>query len=403
MRMMKKAAALVLAASLGVSALTGCGSTKLDGTKTLIALGDDTVSLGAGSLYARYQQAQIYKYWGAYFGQGGEIFDMVTNSSTGETYGESLKESAMDDLKKMLAIKQHASEYKVELTEEQKSAIDAAAQAYIDGNGDEVKNMIGASKEDAVTLMELQTIRSLMMDPIVADVDTNIPDDEVQQSSLTYITVNVNDDEDDSTDDEAAAKDTAQKVLDAILALEKVADADLSETASGFEEGLTASTGTFTTNDPEDTYLDASIIEAVKDAKEGEVIDHVIKSEDGDHYYIVRFDKTFDEDATESERNSAIVQRKQDKYNEVTDGWVEEAEFTIDEDAWKSVVINDAAAYTLKDPESTAEEAAEPAAESEAVSAAESAAESEIMSAVESAAESEIVSDVESAAESAAE
>jgi CO dehydrogenase nickel-insertion accessory protein CooC1 len=46
------------------------------------------------------------------------------------------------------------------------SEIEKAAQAYIDNNSEEVRAKIGASKEDVMELMELQTVRSLLLDPL---------------------------------------------------------------------------------------------------------------------------------------------------------------------------------------------------------------------------------------------
>ena len=429
----RKAAALGLAGVLVCGTLAGCGKkadTKVDGTKTLMTVNGDTLNLGVGSFLAKYEQAQIYQFYTAYFGMGSEIFDQVTDEESTETYGDTLKDSTIEDLKKQMVIRQHAEEYGVTLTDDEKKAIDDAAQAYIDGNTDEVKEMIGASKEDLVELMTLQTYQAKMMDPIVKDVDTEVSDEEGQVSSLSYITVNVPTEEEVTSGVESAvtavepaasvvesaaaaveaatagaesvleeiaagaesvaeafassgaesvaeevvetslqlsAKAKAQSVINAILAADNIADADLSEIAKTVDDSLTSVRGQFTTYDPEDTTLDASIVDAVKDLEDGTLVETPIRSEDGTKYYVVRFDKTYDEERTKTKKDSVVTERKQTLFDETTDKWVEEAEITVDEDAWKSVTLTDKAPVTLAvapAPETTADEAAVSGAES---------------------------------------
>ena len=402
----KKAAALVLAGVMSAGLLTGCGSTKLDGSETLLTVNDESVDLGVGSFYAKFQQAQMFTYWGSYFGQNG-MFDTVTDDESGKSYGEQLKDGVISDLTKMILLSQHASEYNVALTDEQKTAISEAAQAYVDANDQETLDKIGATKEDVEKLMTLQTIQSLMMDPIVADVDTDIPDEEVQQSSVTYVEVEVKQDEEnaDTAEGEAAAEDAenadaaegdaaaedaenadaaegdaaaeetepaasddaveaakadAQAILDKLLAAEDPATADVSALAKEVNEEYSAFTGSFTVSDHTDTTLDAKVVEAVADLKDGEVVKEPVISDDGQSFYVVRMDKVFDQDATDTERKSRIIDRKQDKYDEVTDGWVEEAKdkTTVNDKAWAKVKITDQEPFMLKlpAPEETTED-----------------------------------------------
>ena len=420
----KKAAALVLAGVMSAGILAGCGSTstKLDGSETLLTVNDESVDVGVGSFYAKFQQAQMYTYWGSYFGQNG-MFDTVTDDESGKSYGEQLKDSVISDLTKMILLSQHASEYNVALTDEQKTAISEAAQAYIDANDQETLDKIGATKEDVERLMTLQTIQSLMMDPIVADV-------EVQQSSVTYVQVEVKQDEEnadaaedaeasedaenadaaeedaaaedaenaDAAEEDAAAEDAenadaaeeeaepaasadavdaakadAQAILDKVLAAEDPATADVSALAKEVNEDYSASTGSFTVSDHTDTTLDAAVVEAVADLKDGEVVKEPVISDDGQSFYVVRMDKVFDEDATENERKSRIIDAKQDKYNEVTDGWVEEAKDKTEEEVEEDAAVEETAEETAEAAEDTAE-AAEATAE-ETTEAAEETAE----------------------------
>ena len=447
--MIRKATALGLAALLGCAALTGCGKgAAIDPSKTLMTVNGEDIRLGVGSFYAKYTQAQIYQFYNMYFGGSNSIFGSVSNEETGETYGDSMKQSALDDVKKMTVISQHAEEYGVSLTDEDNQKIDEAAQAFFDNNDEEIIKKIGAEKEDVVKLLTMQTLQAKMMDPIVKDVDTNVSDEEAQQTTVTYVRIDAETEseaesaesaaesatesaaesttesatestaastaesaaESTAAESEAAeaeetpaqveAREYAEAVLDAVKAEADIEAADMDAIAKTIDADYYSISGKFTTNDKTDTTLDANIVAAVEGLSDHTLVDHVVRSTDGNTYFVVRLDNNADEAATETKKTSIIRERKQELYDETTDGWVEGAEITVNEDIWKLVTMSDSDPITLKAPEaeSTVEEA-ESAAES-VVSAAESAA-SEAVSAVEEAA-SEVASAAEEAVSEAA-
>ena len=472
---LKRAAALGLGALLASTALAGCGSEKessstIDGTATLMTVNDEKVPLGVAAFYARYQQAQLYQLYQMYFGSASSIFSQSYDES-GTTYGDEMKEEMLTNLKTMMVIRQHAEDYDISISDSEEKAIEKAAQQYIDSNDEETRKKVGASKEDAVEAMELQTYQSKMMDPIVADVDTKVTDKEAQQTTLTYVSVAVPDSlptdsgaesavtssadgaesvlsgssaaESLTTDSYAAdsvaasatesvsaadvtlsgtesaaaesgassglsgaesvesaaeepdpalqayAEAKAQKVLDAAEKETDTANADLDAVAKSVDKDLAASNGQFTTNDTSDTTLDSSLVKAVSGLSDGTLVDHVVKSSDGKSFYVVRLDKNFDKDATETKKQNIVVERKQNKFKEVTDGWVNEAKIKVDDDVWATFTISDEEPFTLVTPEasqSAAESAVSSAASGTSVNGAETPAD-EAASAAASAAE----------------
>ena len=472
---LKRAAALGLSALLASTALAGCGSEKessstIDGTATLMTVNDEKVPLGVAAFYARYQQAQLYQLYQMYFGSASSIFSQSYDES-GTTYGDEMKEEMLTNLKTMMVIRQHAEDYDISISDSEEKAIEKAAQQYIDSNDEETRKKVGASKEDAVEAMELQTYQSKMMDPIVADVDTKVTDKEAQQTTLTYVSVAVPDSlptdsgaesavtssadgaesvlsgssaaESLTTDSYAAdsvaasatesvsaadvtlsgtesaaaesgassglsgaesvesaaeepdpalqayAEAKAQKVLDAAEKETDTANADLDAVAKSVDKDLAASNGQFTTNDTSDTTLDSSLVKAVSGLSDGTLVDHVVKSSDGKSFYVVRLDKNFDKDATETKKQNIVVERKQNKFKEVTDGWVNEAKIKVDDDVWATFTISDEEPFTLVTPEasqSAAESAVSSAASGTSVNGAETPAD-EAASAAASAAE----------------
>ena len=513
----RKAAALGLIFCMSCMMLAGCGNNgAIDGSKTLMTVNGEDLRLGAASFFAKYEQAQTYMIYNMYFGMT-SIFD--TAEEDGHTAGEEMKESVLTDLEKMMVIKQHAEEYGVSVTDEQAAQIQEAAKAYIEGNDKAALAKVGASEEDVVTLLELQTIRSSMMDPIVKDVDTEVTDEEAQQTSVTYVRVNVEETTDSAAEStaessaestaasaaestaaskaesttasvtestaastaestaasaaaskvesttasvaestpastaestaasaaestaestaasaaESAAESTAESaaestaeasenkeeteamkeakayaeaIISGIQESEDIAAADMDAIAKEIDENYSSATGHFSTNDPSSSSLDANLVEAVKGLSDGEIVDHPVLNVAGDAYFVVRVDKVFDEDATNTEKENIVVSRKQTLYDETVDGWLEEAEIKVNEDVWKSVTITDTDPVTLKTPEAEEEETAGEDTASGASSTAEEAASEAASTAGEAASEAasaaaEAVSEAAAAAEGA--
>ena len=380
----KKFAAAGLTAAMGVSMLAGCGNkdAKIDGTKTAVTINDEAVSLGAVSFQARFQQAYMYQMYSQYFGTT-QIFDQVMDESTEKTYGDQIKESVLENIEELVLIKQHAADYDVALDDEKKAEIEKIAQAYIDENDEKVRAQIGASKEDVVYLLELQTIQDMMREPMAKDVDTEVSDDEAQQTTVTYLSLAKKTEEDLAADESAAdesvsdeslsdesvseeakaaqleeankeVKENAEKILADLKASDNAAEADMTAIAAKYDDTLTAASGQFTTNDPTDTTLDASVVEAVADLKDGEVCDKVIETDT--HYYVVRVDKTFAKDETEAKKEQIVKDRKTEAYNNLLEEWKKDADIKVDDKVMATLLITDKAPFTLGQDESVADE-----------------------------------------------
>ncbi len=432
---LKRVLSVVLAGGLAAASLAGCGNTsapEIDGTKTVLTVNGEEISLGLVSFDARYQQAQGVQ-MATYYGlsSGAAIYDNIHEESTSSgtvevTLGESTKQDVVEDVQRMVLLSQHAEEYGVTLSEETLAAIDEAAQAYIDNNDEAALSLVGATKEDAAKLMQLQQIQSDMLEPLAEEVDQEVSDEEAQQTSVSYVSVNASsflEDSDTSTsseaesteeDEEAAeaeanaqAEAKAQEILDALLAEEDPSTADMTTVVQTIDEDMSSYTGQFTTNNVTDTYLDSSVVDAVQGLEDGEVVQTVVENSEGGTYYVVRLEKNFDEDLTEAEKESILVQRKTDNLEAHIEEWTEESEITVDEDVLATLDISSAFAVTFKTATESTESVDEETAESiaEGILTADAESDEEAEESEESAAESTESDEesAESAAESAAE
>ena len=243
---MRKAAAYGLVLAMGCTSLAGCGKNgaKIDGSKTLMTVNGEDLRMGVASFYTRFQQAQMYQFYSMYFGSGAAIFDTVEDEATGKTYGDDIKEEVLSELEKLVIINQHADEFGVSLTDEQKANITAAAEAYIASNDQAVLDKVGAAKEDVEKLLTLQTVQSLMMDPIVKDVDREVPDEDAQQTTLTYVAVNVAEDETSETSEAEAQSEAA--VSEATTSEATTSEATTSEATAESETAVSEATASET-------------------------------------------------------------------------------------------------------------------------------------------------------------
>ena len=350
MKKFKKASLCgVLAMAMMVSVFAGCG--KVDGTKTALAVGDENVSLGTAAFFLRYQQASTTYMLQQYGLSSGTFwsnqYTAATSSQDAMTYGDNLKSSVKDTIVQDVLLRAHASDYSVTIPDELATQIADAAKTTYEKNQKKL-DKIGVSEDNIKEVLELQTYQQLMFDPMTADTDTNVTDDEAKQSSITYARIALTKTDSstgtttDATDDEKA---TYKKELEELLTQVKdsgdVANADMKTMASNLDSTNIACT-TYSYG-ADDTVMPSAVIDAANSLSDGEIYDGVIDT--GDYYYLVRMDKTFDQDATENKKKSIVSERKQTNYNNKVQEW-KDAVQVVEESPWKKLEVNDTDAYT---------------------------------------------------------
>lgn len=364
------AAGLCLVLTAGM--LTGCGNAD----QAIITLDGQKTEYAVANIMLRYSQAQMQAYYGAYMGD-----------SLWTQYGDSTKTSMMSTLKQMLILEQHQDEYNVSLTDDEKSKIDAAAQQFMDDNDQATIKAMGATKERVARVLELYTIRSKMSNAIVADVDTNVTDEEAAQKTIQYVVFSTADTTDSDgksvalTDDEKAALlENANKVRDAVAGGKTLEDA-----VKEVDDSKTVSSASYGDND-ESYTLDESIRTVADKLKDGEVAGEVVANDTG--YYVVQMKATYDADATASKKERIINERKSSKFSEVYDAWESAADYTEDANLLKQITFKDiyeiateaqseTAAESTETTEAAGTENTSETTVTETESAAETAAESE--------------------------
>ena len=352
-KMSKRAAVAALAGVMAMGLLTGCGEKKLDGTKTVATVNGTEIPMGVLSIMVRQSQAQTEAMYASFMG-GSDFAIWETEAEEGKTFGQQAVEQSLEELETMYIMKEKAADYGVEVTEEDQKAIAEAATEFIKANSQETIEKLAVTEEQVKTYLELRTYEARMHDPIVADVDTEVSEEESQQSSFSYVSISTADLEEKEI---KKKKEEAQEILDN---MKKDPKADFEEVVKAVNEEYTALDGTFDTTAPKDeedasSSYPAKVLEVLRSLKDGEMGPDVIETDTG--YYVVRLDKINDEEATADKKDSIIEERKSELYTDTTASWREEAEITVDKKVLKTLTITDNNKFVISIPET--EEGAE--------------------------------------------
>lgn len=448
----KRILAAGMCASMAMGLLTGCSSSN---DEVVAKMGDTKLTLGEANFMLRYSQAQTQSYLGAMFGEGTNVFQQDLTGS-GQAYGETVKESVLNDLKDMTILEQHMSNYNVELTDEDKAAIEEAAKQFIADNSKDVLKEMSATEETVSRILTLYTIQSKMETAIEADVDTEVSDEEAAQKTIQYAYFTIPETESE-TEDATEATSADESASETETGTEAVSETE-TETEAASESDTVAETETEATSETEaaseaaseetseDTteseteesaekketretvqgIIDAvqggeTLEDAVKAADEsksltsysygadeetlnenlknaadtlsdGEIASEPVEGENG--FYVVQMVSTFDRDATDQKKEEIIKDRKKELYDNKIAEWDTES-FDINEKVWDKVTFEDI--FTLKQEETESETGTETESTSEA------GTDTEAVSEAESASETEEVTESASESESAAE
>lgn len=347
----KKAAVVAVSGILAVSMLTGC-SGSINNDAVVAEVGDDEITLGVANFYARMQQAQYETYYAGMMGTTGEAM-WTQEAEEGKTYEESTKEGLLTSLESMYLLEQHAKEYEVSLSEDEKKAIDKAADSFIEDNTLEDKEVVSGYKKYVKKFLELATIQNKMDAPMKKGVDEEVSDEEAAQKSMQYVLFSYSSTDGDGntvtlTDEEKAAlKETAQKFSDT---LKENPDVVMEDAAA--EAGTQVQTATF---DAKSTSPSADLV-AAADAleNEGDVTD-IVETDSG--IYVAKLTSKLDREATDTKKTSIVEERKQEQYDSLLKQWREDTEIKENKKVWKKVKFEEQGVTVKQSAEEYTDEA----------------------------------------------
>ncbi|MGI6007154.1 MAG: hypothetical protein ACOX8E_06650 [Ruminococcus sp.] len=345
-----KTACVAAGTAICMAALAGCGSGAFDGTQTAAVVDGQEIPAGVLSFAVRYQQAQTeyyYSYMYSMYGSSSDVSIWDNETEDGETFGEQTRQEVLENVEKMYLVRERADEYGLEISEDESASIDEAAQSFIDSNDPETLEKIGVSEEDVKEYLELYTYYEKAYEPVTADVEIEVTDEEAAQSTLTYAFLSTNDKDDDEKQE---VYDEVESLLKEIQASDDPASADIETMAEDMDDSFITTSFSY---GADDTTLDEAVKEAASGLEDGQVYDGVVEGEAG--YFVVRLDKKLDEEATASREETLKVQKQQEAFDEIVQDWYDEADVEVRNSVWKKIKLTDDESFRMAVPE-TAED-----------------------------------------------
>lgn len=343
----KRIIALAAVAAMVMTSFVGCGS--VDNSEIVATVGDSKITAGMANFYARYQQPAFEEYYVSYQDyQQQQIYgsvmyetemDWSVEQEEGVTLEDTYKDDVMTSLQNLYIMEDHMGDYDVELTEDELTAIDDAAKAFIKANSDDAKEKISADKDTVTELLKLMTISVKVESAIRAGVDTNVTDEEAAQKRIRYVsfattTTDENSETVEMTEDEiAAVKEEANTFL-------TEAKANGSLEAYATEKEATSSTATYGKDYAEDeaATLPTEVFDAAEKLEENGFAE-VIETDSA--FYVVQLESLLDEEATATEKESIVKERKSEAVTDTIEKWREDTKIKVYDKVWDKISMHD--------------------------------------------------------------
>lgn len=296
-------------------------------------LGEDTIYLEEAVFYTRMLQEQWEQMHYDEFGPG--MWQEETQEE-GLTLGNALKRDVMEFLTEIHLLSVHADEYGVELTEEDREALEDRAENFMASNTPEVLEAAGATKESVACYLTRNVLAEQTAEQIRESGRREVPESEAAVGRLTYALFSVTGTYDAEGNYQAFTEEELEKIRAKAEAFAKRAQELGDISAAGEEFSHTVIDAYF--NETDDGGAHEKVAEAARSMAEGGVSD-VIETEEG--YYVVQHVSALDEEATEENRQALEEETGLKYLNELEEKWKAETPLEIDQKVWDSVKIEE--------------------------------------------------------------
>lgn len=381
-----KGIAVLTAAVLAAGTVCACGSSSTIGdyaTTEVAKYGSESIKLEEANFWLRYQQMMNEAYYGYMYTYFGYDNMWTVDSGNGQTLADQTHTSVMQQLQQMRILNDHAADYGIELTDEQKETIAEHISLFL-ADYPNFGEYCEASEEAMCGYMELNEKAVLVAQAVKDSADVEVASEEVDAYKVEYLTFTEPAEESEAAEETAAEGETEAaetEPADTRTAQEKAEDAlehaqageELSAVAEEFEMTVSNASYLVAGEESEDIKYTTSAEMAAGDVQ---------LVQDGESWVLLKKVNDLDADATEQNRNTAIEQKKAEAFNEQYAEWAKSAaSFTVNEKIWEQITITDMIyeAPTMEETagaetEAAVEEATVPAPTGEETAAAEETA-----------------------------
>lgn len=329
--MKKKMMALLLA---GCVCFTGCAGNPSESPEetAVFSVNGEEIGLREWNFYVRMNQMQWEKsYLDSY---GDDMWEMEIGED-GTTLADSLKEEVFDTVCRIHLMNQHAEEYKVSLTEQEKEDVSSRAANFMETYHEALLEFAQADEAFVFEKLCEKELSLKVAEASVADYDPEIPEEQVRREGICYVlisTTGLRDDEGNLTP--FSGEEVERRTALAFELCEKAkASGDLKTEAE--KEDLTpieSSMGMDNTNDGQEPRM----LDAARALPVGEISDP-IETEEG--WFLVQHTSDYDEDGTAYWREFLTGQAREERCEELYEEWKNNADIRIYEENMDQVSV----------------------------------------------------------------
>lgn len=347
MSFMKRFLAGSLAAVLTIGMMAGCTTVRKsdlsDDLSQVVAAtyGDEKIYLDEVNYYLRNSQI-MYEYYGAMM--GGSIWET-------EGMEDQLRQEVMATVYQTRVLCDHAEDYKVELTEDDKNLVAEAVKNVVENEDNaEFLEIAGSDEEMLTELMTKNALANKVYQAIIDETEITVTEEDVRKNAISYLLFEEAEETDSETESETTETEEETKTFteeDANAALKKVQEGTSLEDA-GKEAGIEVSKTSFSVNEEQTSEFAKKAVTL----KKGE---SAMAYVEGTGWYVMVCDSEKDEDATATAYEDAVQEEKDAHFAEVYEG-LDKAKFKVNEDVVKTLNIADTPVLNL---ESETEDSAE--------------------------------------------
>lgn len=316
---------------------------KVDPEEVMLTIeGKDDVKAIEVFYYYYYLKTSFENYYG--------IKDWGAELSQGYTYGDYLKQNVENQVLLLEFLDSNKDEYKVSLTDEDKTSIKENAAQFLKDIPEEVTALYGFTESNLEQLFEKLSLSDKVYQAMQEKMISELSEDELkdcQYRKVQHILISTQLKDTGETNEGGETKDTAAEAEAYKQEQLKVAEdvlkkAKESEDFEALAKEYTADGGVeYSINSKGQTLDGATMVEEFTKAatalKDGEISD-IVETQFG--YHIIKCVTENDESATEQAKQNAATAKMQSLYST----WLNDQKYEF-KDAWKNyVVVNSEAA-----------------------------------------------------------
>lgn len=241
---------------------------------------------------------------------------MLSRTFGEQTLEESIKESTLALLGKIVMMDQMAVKYQIALSPEEETRVKDAAAEYYSSLNETEKAFAKANEKDVETLLGRIVLADRVFEELTADADIEVSDDEARVVTIRHIMVK-------------KSKEAYTKLLDVFDQLQQGADFDAmaEKYNEDTQEEYTVGRG----------ELDKELEKEAFRLETGEM-SPIVESADG--YHILLCVDNFDREATEQNKKKLLTQRKWEAFEETYNAFAREQTCELKEKRWKEISLD---------------------------------------------------------------